>query len=376
MKNFLISIRNWTIRILYKGILKPILFLFDPEKMHDGFLSIGHFLGSNRALKAITKFFFSYSNKSLEQNILGIRFKNPIGLAAGFDKDAQMIEICKDVGFGFAEVGSITGEFCEGNPKPRIWRLKKLKSLLVYYGLKNQGAEKISERLQNKKFSLPVGISIAKTNNKETTQLDTAKADYLKAYKAFSNIGDYITINISCPNAFGGEPFTDPNKLQKLLEEIFKIPKTKPIFLKLAPDLSEKVLNEIIAVTDKFKIDGFIIANLTKDREKLELQKHEIPSHVGSISGPPTKDLSDKMIKYVYKKTKGKYIIIGCGGISTAQDAYKKIRLGASLLQLITGMIYEGPQVISEINEGLSRLLKKDGFKNISEAVGKEQITF
>jgi dihydroorotate dehydrogenase len=370
MKDFLINIRNKILGFLYKTIAKPIFFQMDPETTHNLILMFGKFLGSNPITRVLTKLLFYYSNKSLKQTILGLHFKNPIGLAAGFDKDAELTKILPEVGFGFIEVGSITGLPCEGNPRPRLWRLKKSKGLVVYYGLKNEGCEKIAKSFAQAKHKIPVGTSIAKTNCKETSTCQTGIDDYVKAYKEFTEIGGYFTINISCPNTFGGEPFTNPEHLDKLLTEIDKIKTSKPIFLKISPDLNNEQIDKIIGVVEKHDIKGFVCTNITKNRNNAKILEKNLPKE-GGVSGRPLKDLSDKLISYVYTKTKGKYIIIGCGGIFTAEDAYKKIRLGASLLQLITGMIFEGPQVISEINLGLVKLLKKDGFTNISEAVGK-----
>jgi dihydroorotate dehydrogenase len=369
MKETIISIRNKIIHFLYKQIARRIFFLIDPERIHHIMLSVGVFLGSNPITRGISAFFFNYSNKNLEQTILETKFSNPVGLAAGFDKSAQMIKIMKSTGFGFTEVGSITGEPCAGNPKPRVWRLIKSQGLLINYGLNNQGSKEISKRLHGQKFQIPVMTSIAKTNCKETSTTEGGIADYRKAYEAFKNIGDFSVINISCPNAHGGEPFTDPVKLDKLLAELSQVSTQKPTFIKIAPDLEPKVVDEIIEVSTKYKVSGFICTNLTKDRHNPKIIEKNLPGP-GSISGKPIEELSEKMISYIYKKTKGKSVIIGVGGIFTAGDAYRKIKLGASLVQLITGMIYEGPQLISEINQGLTKLLKKDGFKNISEAVG------
>lgn len=345
--------------------------MMDPERIHNYMIGFGRFLGSNPVTRAITSFFFSYSNKALDQDILGIHFKNPVGLAAGFDKDAQITGVMKSTGFGFTEVGSVTGEPCGGNPGKRLWRLVQSKGLAINYGLNNAGAEKLYEKLSKEKFLLPVGTNIAKTNCKATVDVQAGIADYAKAYRLFAGIGDYSVINISCPNAFGGEPFTDPEKLELLLSEIEKIPTKKPIFVKIAPDLTEEAVDKILEISIKHGVKGFICTNLTKDRNNQKIVEKDLPE-VGSISGKPIEDLSNKMIAYVYKKTAGKSVIIGVGGIFSAEDAYKKIRLGASLVQLITGMIFEGPQLISEINQGLTKLLKKDGFKNISEAVGRD----
>ncbi len=371
MKSFLFCARNRISRFLYTQILKRIFFQINPETMHDGMTSVGVLLGSNQLTRMLTWALFSYSDRKLEQRILGLKFPNPVGLAAGFDKDARLTQIIPSVGFGFAEVGSITGEPCQGNPKPRLWRLKKSKGLLVNFGLKNEGCEKISQRLRGKCFSIPIGTSIAKTNSPKTVGIDEGINDYAKAYNAFAGIGSYSTINISCPNAFGGEPFTDAGKLDQLLKRISETPSKKPVFIKISPDLGKKQMDAIVKVALKRGISGIICGNLTKKRNNRKILD-KVASTEGGISGKPDEDLSNECIRHVYSKTRGKLLVIGCGGVFSAEDAYKKIKLGASLVQLITGMIFEGPQLISDINLGLVKLLEKDGFRNISEAIGKD----
>lgn len=370
MKNFVVRVRNSIIHFFYSNVFKRIAFSKDPEEVHDHMSRVGKTLGKNPITRFLTKLAFSYSNPMLEQDILGIHFKNPIGLAAGFDKNAELTDIIPEVGFGFEEVGSITGEANEGNPKPRLWRAKKSKSLLVYYGLKNDGCEAISKRLENMKFKFPIGISIAKTNCEDTVETQAGIADYVKAYKAFEKIGDYYTINISCPNAFGGQPFTDAPRLKLLLQDISKEKKTKPIFIKLSPDLSFEEVDAIIELAKDFKIDGFICSNLTKNRNNPKLIDEGM-NEKGGFSGKVQEDLSNSQISFIRKKVGNDLVIIGVGGVFTAEDAYRKIKLGANLIQMITGMIFEGPQTISTINLGLVNLLQKDGYKNICEAVGK-----
>lgn len=371
MKTFYIKTRNAIHRFLYTKFLRPILFKMDPEFVHDLFLLIGRILNFFTITRWATWLKYGYSNKMLEQKIAGIKFKNPVGLAAGFDKNARIINLMSSVGFGHTEVGSITAKPCSGNPKPRIWRHTDKKALRVYYGLVNDGVEKIAAHLtkqrNKRKFNLPLGISIAKTNCRATADTKVAIADYVKSFKELHKLSDYMTINISCPNAYGGVPFTDHARLDKLLRALRKVKTSKPIFLKMSPDINDKALDEAIALAKKYKLAGFVCTNLSKKFIK------EGP---GGMSGKAVEKASNEMIRKIYKKThdpttsKSPFTIIGVGGIFSAQDAYKKIRLGASLLQLITGMIYEGPQLIGEINRGLVVLLKRDGFKNISEAVG------
>lgn len=351
-----------TLKFFYKNILKQIFFAIDPEKVHDHMMRAGKFLGRNSAARFLTKKVFSFSHESLEQDVLGIHFKNPIGLSAGFDKNAELTQILPSVGFGFEEIGSITGEWCEGNPKPRLWRHPEKESLRVYYGLKNNGCEEISTRLSQLTFETPIGVSIAKTNHASTVEVDDGIRDYIKAYKAFKGIGAYTTINISCPNAFGGQPFTDPRKLEMLLDEINRVRDKKPIFIKLSPDLTIEEINAIARIARDQGVNGLISSNLVK--------KHDLG--LGGLSGKPVSKPSNQHLKFLYKNYRDDFVLIGCGGVFTAEDAYEKIKAGASLIQLITGMIFEGPQVIGEINKGLVELLKKDGYSNISEAVGAD----
>ena len=371
MKEVFIITRNKTLRFFYNNFLKTIFFRLQPEIIHDRMVSIGSLLGANPLGRFVTSMMFSYSDKRLEQDILGIRFKNPIGLAGGFDKNGQLTEILPSVGFGFMEIGSVTGEPCEGNPKPRLWRLKSSKSLLVWYGLKNDGAEVLSKKLKSKNFSVPLGTNIAKTNSKSTVKTNSGIADYAKAFDKFKKIGSYFTVNISCPNAFGGQPFTDPVSLDVLLGKLDKIQTKKPVFLKFSPDLGKKQIDDLIGVCNRHRVHGFICTNLTKNRNNKKILD-AVQSTDGGMSGKVVEKLSNDMLSYIYKKTKGKYIMVGLGGVFNAEDAYRKIRKGASLVQLITGMIFEGPQVISEINLGLVKLLEKDGYSSISDAVGAD----
>ncbi len=368
-----IKIRNPIEGWFYKGVFKRLFFMFDPEYIHDRITNVGVVMGRSSFGRALTKIMFGYSNSALEQTVSGIRFKNPIGLAAGFDKNGQLTQVLPSVGFGFEEIGSVTGEPCIGNSGQRLWRLENSQSLLVYYGLKNDGCEIISERLSKLKFEFPIGISVAKTNDQNTVNEEQGIADYTKAYMTFrnKNIGDYFTINISCPNAFGGEPFTDPEKLDRLLMAIREQDPSlgKPIFLKMPAELPFDVVDRIIEVSRKNHITGFVCTNLAKSRSNPKIKDQSVPD-VGGMSGKVVQDLSDNLISYMYKKCGKEFVIIGCGGIFTAEDAYRKIKKGATLLQMITGMIFEGPQTISDINAGLVELLKKDGYNNISQAIG------
>lgn len=358
----IIEIRNKVNSSIYRSVLKPILFKFDPEKIHNLFIKIGKIIGSNFLSRGLISLAFEYKSPMLEQEISGIRFRNPVGLSAGFDKNADLSKIIKNIGFGFAELGSITARQCEGNKGIRLKRLPERNSIWVNMGLNNKGADAISNKLKNRKFKIPIGISIAKTNCKETTDTEKGINDYIETVKIFENknIGDFFVLNISCPNSYGGQPFHKPKLYEKLLGEIVKIKVKRPIFIKLSPDISNKNIDKIINISDKYNIKGFICSNLTK--------KHSFGK--GGLSGKVVEEKANNMIKYIYKKTRDKFILIGVGGIFSAGDAYKKIKLGASLVELITGMIYQGPGLISEINREIVKLLNQDNYSNIKEAIG------
>lgn len=367
-----ITIRTKIIKKSYKSILKPILFRFDPEDVHNLFLKVGHLLGRFSLTRKITSTLFEYNNPILSQNVKGLEFKSPIGLSAGFDKNASLVDILPSVGFGFMELGSVTLNPYQGNPKPRLYRLKKSKALVVYFGLMNFGVKKFVEKLRTyKKENTIVGISVAKTNCQETCDEDRGIEDYYECLKYLveTDSGDYYTINISCPNTFGGEPFTTRDKLDKLLDKLYTLQITKPVFIKLPINLKIEEFDQLLQSCVNHKVTGVVIGNLTKDRSSLIYDP--IPEEVkGGISGLPTQQLSNELISYSYKNYGDKLVIIGVGGIFDAKDAYEKIQRGATLLQMITGMVFEGPQVIGEINRGIAERLKRDNYSNIKEAIG------
>ena len=368
MNDKVVGFRNGVMHALYKSLLKPVFFLNDPEVVHDRMIKLGSKLGSSPFGRSALKAMFGYSNPILRQKIAGIDFVNPVGLAAGFDKNADLIETIPSVGFGFIEVGSITGLPCAGNPKPRLWRLKKSKGLVVYYGLKNDGCEMLSAKIKKIKNTIPLGTSVAMTNCQANEDIKTAIDDFAKAFRAFAEIGDYMTVNVSCPNAHGGQPFMEPNNLDYLFDILDSISTKKPVFVKVSPDMTSIQVDDFLDVLKKHRVHGIIAGNLTKKRDNPKIIDN-LPK-VGGVSGKPVQELSDALIEHIYRREGKRFIIVGCGGIFDADDAYRKIRKGASLLQMITGMIFEGPQVISEINKGLAELITKEGYKNISEAIG------
>ena len=378
--SFIIAVRNLILRILFR-VMRPMIFLMDPEQAHYSMKRIGVFLGSNPITKAFTSLLFDYGHKSLNIEVDGIKYRNPIGLSAGFDKDGELTKIYPNLGFGLAELGSITGEICPGNPGKRLFRMIKSKSIVVWYGLNNMGAEKLSSRLAGQKFGrLRVGINAALSNMSSEFDLDSSIADYLKTMTLFKDKGDYYTVNISCPNTQEGEPFVDKDKLDALLTAINKHIRpitAKPIYVKLAADMSVEEIDTIVDACVEHKMEGVVCTNLAKPKYNTEHRPEEypttkglLPAGKGAMSGLPLQRISTNVVRHVYRRTRGKLTIIGVGGIFNARDAYEKITSGASLCHMITTMIFDGPQNINEINRGLVKLLKADGFNSIAEAVG------
>jgi dihydroorotate dehydrogenase subfamily 2 len=283
-----------------------------------------------------------------------------------------------EVGFSYMEVGTVTTDPYTGNPGPRLWRLPNSKALVVNFGLKNIGVKRIIQKLRDyKRTNFVLGISIGMTNSVKNKSIEAGVEDYYQCLRSLvrARIGKLYVINISCPNTFGGEPYTTPNKLDKLLKKLTTVKTRKPVFVKMPINLSWLEFEALLKVIVKYPMAGVIIGNLNKDRSRSEI-KDPLPVSVkGGISGLPTQALSNTLIGKTYRKYGKKLTIIGVGGVFSAKDAYTKIRLGASLVSLITGMIYQGPQLIGQINEELVGMLEKDGFKSLSEAVGADSRT-
>lgn len=340
--------------MLYKYLLKPVLFQFDPEAIHDLFTNIGELLGTNPITKSLTGLVYNYRGKDITKTVDGIKYRTPILLSAGFDYNGRLSNILGNIGLGGEEVGSVTARPCEGNPKPRLTRLKKSQSILVNKGLRNEGVDKIIERMKPRlsgKRDFIVGISIAKTNDINCVSISDGIADYCYSFKRLNeeNIGDYYTINISCPNAFGGESFTTPELLSDLLDALNKIPCNKPVYIKMPINIPWEQFNSLLKVIDEKKMRGVVIGNLNKNYDALDF-RHEAPAvYKGGLSGKPCTHLSTDLI-YKTRATYGKrFTIIGVGGVMSPETAMEKFNAGADLVQLISGMIFEGPGLISKI---------------------------
>lgn len=344
---------------MYKLIIRPILFLFDPERVHYFTFSFIKFVFKIPFVGSITRNSFSVENPKLERKLFGLTFKNPVGLAAGFDKNALLIPELENFGFGFIEIGTVTPKGQGGNPKKRLFRLKDDQGLINRMGFNNDGVEVIVERLKKLNPSVVIGGNIGKNT---ATKPEDYTVDYLTCFKALHPHVDYFVLNVSCPNVSSHAKLEDAEYLKELITAVQKInqqqSKQKPILLKIAPDLNNHQLDEIIELVAVTKIDGVIASNTSVNREDLKTSEERLNIiGNGGLSGKPITDRSTRVIKYLADNSNKSFPIIGVGGIHSAQDAIDKIEAGADLVQIYTGFIYEGPSLIKKINKSILKNL-------------------
>lgn len=338
------------------SFIKHLLFKFDPEKVHHFTFKLIKFILKLPGAKSLWKKMYIVEDKRLERKLFGLNFKNPVGLAAGFDKNAQLYNELAYCGFGFIEVGTVTPKSQPGNPKKRLFRLTEDEAIINRMGFNNEGVDFMIKQLKKKKTKVIIGGNIGKN---KVTPNELANEDYILCFEALFEYVDYFVVNVSSPNTPNLRALQEKEPLQKLLSELQvvnqKKSKPKPILLKIAPDLTNAQLDDVIEIVAITKIDGIIATNTTISREGLKTKGvDEIGS--GGLSGKPLKSKSTEVIRYLSKKSNKAFPIIGVGGIHSAQDALEKIDAGADLVQLYTGFIYEGPKLVRKINE---EILKK-----------------
>lgn len=361
--------------MLYRNIMKPLLFKLDPETAHHatigGLSAAGGIPGAQALLGAM---YGVDGRRELTTDIWGLRFPNPVGLAAGLDKNGRAVKAFSRVGFGFMEVGTVTPRPQPGNPQPRLFRLPEDEALINRMGFNNEGADKLARRLAAARpYGIPLAVNIGK--NKDTPN-EEAVGDYIACVRELYEYADLFVVNISSPNTPDLRKLQHGSELRELLRAVMdeigeqraaRHGKTVPVLVKIAPDLAGDELEQVVQTVADSGASGMIAANTTLDRSGLT---HAHRDEAGGLSGKPLRDRSTAMIRRIYKLTGGALPIIGSGGIFSAEDAYEKIRAGASLVEIYTALIYIGPGVNRQINEGLSRLLQRDGFAHISQAVG------
>lgn len=340
---------------MYKSLLKPYLFKLDPEKAHYltfDLLKIGL---RNAVGRAIFRGIFNYENPKLERKLFGLTFKNPVGLAAGLDKDAKVFNELANLGFGFIEIGTLTPKAQPGNEKPRLFRLPNDEAIINRMGFNNEGVDAAALRLKKRKTKVIIGGNIGK--NKVTTNEDAIK-DYEYCFNVLFDVVDYFVVNVSSPNTPNLRELQDKEPLTALLNHLQKInnskTKRKPLLLKIAPDLTNSQLDDIIDIVASTKIDGIVATNTTIAREPLSYPKAEVEAMgMGGLSGKPLSKRSTEVIAYLKTKSGNAFPVIGVGGIHSAEDALEKLKAGADLIQLYTGFIYEGPGLIKAINKAI-----------------------
>ncbi|NND71427.1 MAG: quinone-dependent dihydroorotate dehydrogenase [Rhodothermales bacterium] len=360
-------------------IVKPILFRMGPEAAHS--LVTGGVRATQSFVPPIIHPVYSYDRPELKQFLWRVFFASPVGLAAGFDKNATMARALSSLGFGFLEVGSVTAKPSKGNPRPRLFRLESDKALINRMGLNNHGAERIARRIKRIKHKgyAPLGINIAKTHDGDIVG-EAAIDDFRESFRILSPLADYVTLNISCPNTKEGTTFEEPAALTELLDAIFELRREMnsevPVLVKLAPPLSDKVvfdslIEEIVSVCIEKGVHGFVASNTAPDRKNLKTSSARLQKiGSGGLSGRPLFKRSTMLVNYIYSRVDRKVPIIGVGGIDSAEAAFEKILAGASLVQVYTGLVYKGPRLVKSIKSGMYQLLKKHGFASIKDAVG------
>jgi dihydroorotate dehydrogenase len=335
---------------MYKKLIRPILFNFDPEKVHHFTFGLIKFLNKIPGTQSIFKNIYQVNHPKLETEVFGLKFKNPVGLAAGFDKDAKLFQELSNFGFGFIEIGTLTPKPQEGNPKTRLFRLKEDQAIINRMGFNNGGVDEAVIRLQKNQGVL-IGGNIGKN---KITPNEQAVDDYIYCFNALYDVVDYFVVNVSSPNTPGLRELQDKEPLTFLLQTLQNLnqnkPKLKPILLKIAPDLSNDQLLDIIEIVKTSQIAGVIATNTTIERPNL---LSENKNETGGLSGKPLMDRSTEVIRFLSLHSQNAFPIIGVGGIHSVQDAMDKLEAGASLIQLYTGFIYEGPKLIKDINQAI-----------------------
>jgi dihydroorotate dehydrogenase len=363
--------------MIYRSLLRPILFRLPPETVHELALhSLSLFLGSRTARKFVAGRTTPLPFGKLER--FGLTFANPVGLAAGFDKNGTAAQALAALGFGFIEVGSVTSEPQPGNPRPRLFRLPRDRALINRAGFNNCGATELANNIKRHRPDCVLGVNIGKSRR---IAIEDAIPDYLETLAAVYDVADYVAVNVSSPNTPNLRDLQRPEMLKNLLESLqqrnaelarqYALSQPKPLLLKIAPDLSEGEIKSIIEVAMGAGVAGIIATNTTVRRDDLLTSSASVTAcGEGGLSGAPLRQRSNQVIALIYRLTRGALPIIGVGGVFTAEDAWKKVCAGASLIQLYTGFIYEGPRVARRINEGLAEILKREGFHSLDDAVG------
>ena len=366
--------------MLYDKLVRPLLFGLDPEFVHRHTVRIGDTLSQSSLACRLLSQIYHTRFEVLGLKVWGLDFKTPLGLAAGFDKQGQLHEVIAALGFGHMEMGSISLQPWPGNPSPTLLRLPQDGGLINRLGLNSDGATIIRRRLLDRQFQIPTGMNLVKTADPEIAG-EEALEDFLENFRRFYPLADFVTLNLSCPNTVEGKTFEDPEVLEPFLKELKKIRaelsttrQVKPVLVKLSPDLQDRELDRLLGLAEEYGIDGFVIANTTLRRENLRSPATELEKlPAGGVSGRPLKEYAQQMTQKVFRRTGGRLPIIACGGIGCdpkkhpAQEVWEYLKLGATLVQVYTGLIYRGPSLIKLTNRGLMQILREKGIPRLAD---------
>lgn len=367
---------------MYESILRPLLFRADPEFVHDAALRTANLAGRSALLRGVARRLWAMEHDehaTLRQTIAGIDFASPLGLAAGFDKNGRAIHWLGAMGFGHVEIGSVSAFASHGNKRPRLFRIPGDRGIVVNYGVPNEGAKRVHDRLSGQRFAVPLGINLVKTNDPQRPAVaPDVYLDYARSVELLQEAASYLVLNLSCPNSPGDRDFLDDTtRLHALLSHVAAVPPRRPVFLKLKPTRDAGRLREIVAIADEFPwVAGFGINLASGKPEYLKLitPHRQLARMPGAVGGKPAEVYVNEMLGSLCRiiGPTSRYTLFAAGGVFTAEDAYRKIRLGASLVQVYTGLIYRGPRILREILAGLLHLLERDGFGTIGQAVGTD----
>ena len=352
---------------MYKSLLKPIFFSMNPEQAHD-LMRAGARLANNSVVSGVLESLFAVTDPRLRVSVAGISFANPIGLAAGLDKNVELVGLCTGLGFGHLELGTVTGRAQPGNPKPRIFRIAEEKALINRMGFPSEGADVVEQRLRGMRERFkrlpPIGINIGKS---KVVELEQAIDDYRYSFEKLSPLADYVTVNVSSPNTQGLRQLQERDRLAALLQSLKAANvHNRPIFVKVAPDLELSALEEVVDVCVQCSIAGIIATNTTISRDGLRSAIQE----TGGLSGAPLREKSLKVVQFLGRQIAGRMALVGVGGISSGGDVLSMLGAGASMVQIYTGLVYEGPGIIKAINQELISFMDARGCRSLQDAAG------